>query len=387
MSSVQDLLASCATICASNEFKNVVLQHCSGLPSKVTMADLNTHIHPRDQMLLHSLHTHQDADVALSQYFNVSLQQFYACQQILGQFFDASDPSLQVMDFACGYGRLLRLLRLIVTPARIAAVEIQGDAVAYVTQQFGVNGLVSTADPAQFQTGQTYDFIWVASLFSHLPETLFHGWMQKLLSLLSPRGVLCFSIRGAELLPSSQLLPESGILYSSTSETGDLSGEIYGTTYVSEDFVRRSIEQAKGLAHPYFRLRKALAHEQDLYVVANDPERDLSGLKNFRRGAWGWVDVRRLSANGEVYLEGWAASLDDGPLQSIDVNINGESFACQHGIARPDVSEAFADPRLSHSGWKLIAMVDSNFSTVQVQVSARSARGERALLFVGAICK
>src|SRR5690606_36941997 len=40
-------------------------------------------IHPDDQMLLHSLYHHRDANASVSQYYNVALQQYNAAQQIL----------------------------------------------------------------------------------------------------------------------------------------------------------------------------------------------------------------------------------------------------------------------------------------------------------------
>ena len=65
-------------------------------------------MHPADQMLAHSLLHHGRADLALSQYFAISLQQ----QRLLGDIIDAQGhrtTDLTLLDFACGYGRLLRL--------------------------------------------------------------------------------------------------------------------------------------------------------------------------------------------------------------------------------------------------------------------------------------
>ncbi len=336
-------------------------------------------------MLLHSLGHHQNSDVALSQYYAISLQQFYAAHQIIKKFFDPSDPSLKILDFACGYGRLLRLLTTQIPARQIWASEIQADAVAYVVEKFGVHGIQSIANPEEFLPENQFDFIWVASLFSHLPEPLFHGWLQKLTSLLTPRGVLCFSIRDQALLSLDKTMPESGILYFGISETTPLADEIYGTTYVSEDFVKASIERATARTHRYCRLPKSLAHEQDLYVVARNGDTSLEQLSNFRRGAWGWADVCTLSNAGLLHLEGWAASLDDGVLDDVIVLIDGNSIRCVTGLPRADVAAVFRDPRLNNAGWTLTHALGDSRQEVRICIEARSRAGERALLFSGEV--
>ncbi len=387
-----NLLNETMATTASLKFQQMMRGYAEGICGRQSVAPLNADIHSDDQMLLHSLGHHQNSDIALSQYYAISFQQFYAAYQILKSFFDPSDPSLKILDFACGYGRLLRLLTTQIPAQQVWASEIQTDAVAYVVEKFGVHGLQSFSNPAEFlpegirsnmESTDKFDFIWVASLFSHLPESLFHGWMQKLTSLLTPRGVLCFSIRDQALLSADKSMPESGILYYGISETTPLADEIYGTTYVSESFVRYSIERATAPAHPYFRLPKALAHEQDLYVVARSSDISLAPLTSFRRGAWGWADSCTLSNKGVLQLEGWAASLDDGVLDDVLVTIEGATFSCVTGLPRADVAAVFADHRLNNAGWTLTQVLANAPQRVRICIEARSRAGERALLFAG----
>lgn len=382
---VVSLLEQSRAVCASTEFKTAVLACCPELRGKIDAGDLNTTIHSNDQMFTHSLQQHQDAGAAQSQYFNISLQQFNAMRQIQQHFFGSNNDDISVLDFACGYGRLLRFLSLAVPRENLFASELQADALVFVTHQFGVTGVPSHADPEQFQPDRKFDFIWVASLFSHLPETLFDTWLARLIDMLTPKGVLCFSVRDSSLLAGNTRMPESGIVYETRSENADLDTDIYGTAYASERFVAQSLHRALGHEHAYFRLRKALAQEQDLYIVGKDPTRDLSGLRAFRRGAWGWVDVRTLSACGELRLQGWAGSLDDGALDSVEIIVNGTRHRCPIDVVREDVSEAFADDRLKKSGWDFRCELGAEIKQVWLQVTAQTARGERALLYVGAI--
>lgn len=367
-------------------FRAALWQHCRYLRKGAAPEQLKTRIHPGDQMLLHSLKHFHEVNRPLSQYYNVALQQHDAAQQILRHVFPSVPEDLKVLDFACGYGRLLRFLGLSIPPERIWAAEIQAGAVDFVVAEYGVHGLLSQTDPASFEPGQRFDFIWVASLFSHLPETLFKAWIGKLHSLLSPRGVLCFSVHDECLLPEGAVLPDKGIRFTPDSENADLDTCSYGTTYVGEPFVARAIGDSLGQpGHAYARLPRGLANEQDLYVVPADPAADLAGLSSFRRGAWGWVDDLELGTDGRLDMHGWAASLDDGPLDEVLIELDGRAHRCPTGEPREDVARVLHDARLFHSGWRFATTLPATGGEVFIQVSGRTARGETALLYTGTL--
>jgi SAM-dependent methyltransferase len=377
------LLARAVAVRDDPRWRAAVLRHVQGIDA-LDSARLRLDIHPGDQMLLHSLAHHRDAGAALSQYAAVSLQQYAAARQVLALCAGADGAPPALLDFACGYGRLLRWLSLAQSPRTIWAADIQSEAVAFVAHTFGVHGLPSDADPVRFVPPRPFDGIWVASLFSHLPEPLFRAWLQRLLALLTPSGVLCFSVRDASLLPAGVALPERGIFYATRSENADLDPAIYGTAYASEDFVRAALRDAAGDL-PCVRLPRALAQEQDLYVVARDPGRSLSALDGFRRGPWGWVDRRDLDAQGNLRLQGWAASFDDGAIARLDITVDGEHHACATGQARGDVGDAFGDRRFADSGFDFRLPLRQGVREVWLEVSACTARDERALLFAGPV--
>lgn len=378
-----DLLrAEAEALCMDPRWMAMLRRHWPCFFERPGQRPLSTRIHLHDQMLLHSLKHHRDANAAVSQYFNVALQQHFAARQILDALFDPARGSVDVLDFACGFGRLLRFLSCGDRSVQLTASEIQSEALSFVTGEFDVQSLPSTMAPESFEPGRRFDFIWVASLFSHLPEDLFNRWLLRLHALLKPEGVLCFSVHDQALVPPNETLPSNGLLFKPQSENAELDVQAYGTTYVSEAYVRAAVGQLAGGGLPCHRIPKGLAHEQDIYVVAAIHGRDLGALGNFRRGPWGWVDERRAE-DGKLILRGWAASLDDGTLPSVDVRIDGELQACPTGMARPDVSRAFADPRLSHSGWSFEHTWLDPLAEHWVEVTARSGKGECALLYAG----
>jgi SAM-dependent methyltransferase len=383
----QKLLAEAHALCADDYFRDVIWRHCRHLDDKLSLASLDTRIHLDDQMLLHSLHHHRDANASFSQYYNVALQQYHAVQQILralfGDAIDGQIDQVKILDFACGYGRLLRFLSLSLPVNNIWASEIQTDALAFVCDSYKVQGIPSYGNPENFQPGRQFQFIWVASLFSHLPGDLFQVWVKRLSECLTPDGVLCFSVHDECLLPTEHNMPEDGILFFPVSENADLDKSIYGTTYVTEHYVAQAITQTCGADCNFFRIPRGLAHEQDIYVVSAAAGRDLSALQTFRRGPWGWVDERTLSETGELYLRGWAASIDDGPLATIDITVDGKLHKCPTGKYREDVGRVFEDPRLNHAGWEFRHILARGTDPIRIEVTAKTPQQEMALLYTG----
>jgi SAM-dependent methyltransferase len=175
----------------------------------------------------------------------------------------------RVLDFGSGYGRLTRTLIHRMDPQRLWVSDIYGDAVAWQTQAFGVNGVVSAPDPAAFDAPGTYSIVFAASVFSHFPDGLFQRWLTRLASLVRPEGLLAFSVHGVALAPEDVTIGPDGIGYARWSESETLDPGIYGMSYVTEDFVRRAVGETCG-AEAARNLRcfpRALFEKQDLYVV------------------------------------------------------------------------------------------------------------------------
>lgn len=376
------LAESADRLCRDPAFRDALWRHLTYRDPAGSPGALATGIPPEDQMLRHSLRHWGDANRSVSQYYGVALQQHDAARQVLALAHPAGTQGLAILDFACGWGRLLRLLTHSVPPSQVWASEIQPEAVRYVQSTFGVASVPSAFDPAAFEPGRRFDFIWVASLFSHLPDHLFHRWVARLHALLTPRGVLCFTVHDECLLPPEIPMPASGIHFIGSSEIEELDNRAYGTTFVTESYVRRAIASATGVPEGRaVRLPRALANEQDLYVVPSAPGRDLSALSAFRRGAWGWVDEIAFAPGRRLRLAGWAATLDEGPAEAVEIRVDGERFEAAVNSPRADVASVLGDHRLATSGWVFEREVAARRAFVEA--SARSAHGHRALLYAG----
>ena len=346
------------------------------------IADARFGVHRDDQMFTHSLRAHGDQGAALTQYFNVGLQQF-RCFDFVRRVWCNEASSRRVLDFACGFGRCLRFAAAIRSNVTIWGSEIQADALSFIHHEFSVATLQSHADPAQFNPDERFDLIWVASLFTHLPQTLFFEWLRKLTSLLSPAGLLCFSARDEALLVGQKRLGDDGFLYESESENAQLPSDIYGTTYVNESYVSNCLHRAAGKHASYVRIPRLLAMEQDLYCVS-PTHRDLGALTAMPQGCWGWLDVRTVSRDGFIHLEGWAALMPNRPADFVEIFINNERFVAIPQIERPDVADAFADAGLLRSGWRFEQQLRSPTRDVPLIILAHAKdRASAALVYAG----
>ena len=87
-----------------------------------------------------------------------------------------------------------------------------------------------------------YSMIFVLSLFSHLPETTWGLWLERLYQALEVDGVLIFTTHGAKCARILGVpIPEAGFQFVPSSESTALSKEEYGTAFTTAEYVRRVI--------------------------------------------------------------------------------------------------------------------------------------------------
>jgi SAM-dependent methyltransferase len=322
-------------------------------------------INEEDEMYLFSLENlNGDRDAAAVRYYSLGKQIFDSVRQIVEWHFQGFDRVGSFLDFACGYGRFTRFLLQELNPQQVWVSDIYADAVKFQTAEFGVNGIVSTEYPQDYQCDsealpakrdRSFDCMLASSFFSHVPEFTFTTWLEKLYSLLNPQGILIFSVHDAILLGDIEL-PPSGILFSADSESRTLDKELYGTTYVSEAFVSQVIEKVTGKTNNYKRIRKGLCRFQDIYVLVKEPTAELPAL-NFSHHPDGYVDKLQFTSTGELQLNGWAADFNfnfgqDSRIEEVQILVNGAiAQKCMPYFDRPDVAAHFGKPEIINSGW------------------------------------
>ena len=309
-----------------------------------------------DEMYLFSLKNVaddlDDGTRALVRYYAIGRSVLDTVKQVVEWHFGSFENVPSFLDFACGYGRFTRFLIQEMPPEKIWVSDIYANAVKFQTEYLGVSGIVSTGKPENYLIDRKFDCILANSFFSHMPERTFTNWLQNLYDLLTPNGILMFSVHDQCLLTPHIEMPAKGILFSPQSESQSLDKEEYGTTYVTEKFVIELVEKVSGGKAFVHRIKKGICRFQDLYVVTNQLVRDFSELK-FNHQPGGYIDVAALTSKGNLYLEGWAADVNlDGRIEEVQVLVNGEVVQrCEPFYDRPDVAAYFQKDAILQSGW------------------------------------
>jgi SAM-dependent methyltransferase len=307
-----------------------------------------------DEMYLFSLNNvKDDRDRALVRYYSLGRRILDTVKQVVEWHFGSLENVPSFLDFACGYGRFTRYLIQEIPPERIWVSDIYANAVKFQTEYLGVNGIVSTGKPENYLIDRKFDCILANSFFSHMPERTFTSWLQNLYDLLTPNGILMFSVHDECLCLANIEMPANGILFSPQSESQSLDKEEYGTTYVTEKFVRECVERVSGGKAFVHRIKKGICRFQDLYVVTNELVRDFSELK-FNHHPEGYIDVAAFTNKENLYLEGWVADVNcDGRVEDLEVLVNGEVVQrCEPFYDRPDVAGYFESDGALQSGWR-----------------------------------
>jgi len=148
-----------------------------------------------------------------------------------------------VLEFASGHGRFTRHLVKALGPERVTVSDVVPDAVAFSTGHFGVQGFVSTSEPAALRWPARYGLVFVLSLFSHLPRATWSAWLARLWEAVAPGGALVFTTHGDFAARRAGVqLPHDGFHFIAASESKAIAAEEYGTAFTSPAYVQTQIE-------------------------------------------------------------------------------------------------------------------------------------------------
>jgi SAM-dependent methyltransferase len=121
--------------------------------------------------------------------------------------FDLS-TARRVLDFGCGAGKNIRLLRGI-QGLRVAGTDVNAAQIEWARKhvpgvEFHVNDL---EPPLRFAQGDTFDLVTAASVFTHIPLELQRSWLEEIRRILRPGGYFLCTVAGAYHI-RIQLSPE-----------------------------------------------------------------------------------------------------------------------------------------------------------------------------------
>ena len=116
--------------------------------------------------------------------------------QFLGECGIEISEFTSILDFGCGCGRVTRFLRGL-DRARIHGSDYNPRLVSWCKEnltfaEFDTN---DQAPPLRYES-DSFDFIFMGSVFTHLDEELQKAWMNELKRVLAPGGYIYFTTHG-----------------------------------------------------------------------------------------------------------------------------------------------------------------------------------------------
>lgn len=178
-------------------------------------------------------------------------------------------PAGRYLDFGCGWGRIGRFFLRDFERGDIAGVDIDPGMVEFCREASAPGSFhqIFNGEPLPFDDG-AFKVVTAYSVFTHLPEPLFRAWMDELLRVTAPGGLIVFTVEPRRFLDFVAAIdpdkPESGWHAALHSHLGDAGrrqaqlasqgftylptgggpyrpADVYGDMVVQPDFIRQVI--------------------------------------------------------------------------------------------------------------------------------------------------
>lgn len=120
----------------------------------------------------------------------------------------------RVLDFGCGWGRMLRIFLNRVDSQNLHGVDVRPESVALARQlnPFSRFTAVDGLPPAPFDDG-TFDLVVAYSVFSHLSEAASMAWIREIARVLEPGGLAIVTTQGSGFLDFVESLTTRAFLW------------------------------------------------------------------------------------------------------------------------------------------------------------------------------
>jgi len=101
-----------------------------------------------------------------------------------------------ILDFGCGFGRVLRVLKSEFPAAQLTACDISREAIEFCAKTFGATPVLSGENAAEVQFKDKFDLVWGGTVFTQFDAPQFLTFLHLLHSFVSKDGLLVFTTHG-----------------------------------------------------------------------------------------------------------------------------------------------------------------------------------------------
>lgn len=134
-----------------------------------------------------------------------------------------------ILDFGCGCGRTLVHMKNLAPDAEFDGIDIDANAIAWCKRNLSfANFKLSKETPPIDYAPDTFDFIYVISVFTHLDEDYQFRWLEELQRIAKPGALVVLTVNGSK--------NGQGFFFERSYEEG-LFPAWYQNTYHSRDYV------------------------------------------------------------------------------------------------------------------------------------------------------
>jgi SAM-dependent methyltransferase len=161
-----------------------------------------------------------------------------------------------VLDFGCGWGRLIRLLYKYVSHENIYGLDPWDESIA-VCREHGVKAHLALSDwvPTSLPFERKFELIYAFSVFTHLSEKTTHAVLSTLRRYIAEHGVLVLTVRPPEYWNvymdgayAEAMLPkhaQAGYAFMPPNRPGIDADVTFGDTSISSDYLTANFPQWK----------------------------------------------------------------------------------------------------------------------------------------------
>lgn len=207
---------------------------------------INAEISPDDD-IFRFFANHPTSKNPFRDYLSDGWRTMVELQQILDGYSRPLGRCKSFMEFASGHGRFTRHLARVFKEGQLTVSDVVPGSVDFLRSTLGVQGFYSSNNPDELRIPEKYDVIFVLSLFSHLPSSVWKSWIRVLHAALKPEGLLIFSTHGEKCASQAGVdLDAQGYKFYPASESTALDGATYGCTYASLAYVKNAVTEALG---------------------------------------------------------------------------------------------------------------------------------------------
>jgi SAM-dependent methyltransferase len=166
--------------------RSLLFSHALSDREKALLDKVSLKIHGNDELYVPFRAEH---------YLSVGLSAIRCIEDVLNR--SKGDRVIRaILDFPCGYGRILRFLRVRFPDADITGAELDRAALDFCRRAFSARSLASDRDFTQLSLSDKFDLIWCGSLFTHIDEKAAIELLTFFQEHLTPAGICVFTTHG-----------------------------------------------------------------------------------------------------------------------------------------------------------------------------------------------